>query len=175
MKKPLFSLVVLAAFILGACGQQSPTGKPNQAGTSKNSVSDTLQIKSLIEKDYVQAFENADTAVAARLFVHTADASFIHPRGHEHGWKEIKKNIYQFFGTTFSTRKLTVSNEKITVYGDVAWVEFYWVFDATFKKDGRALQTKGRETEVWRKIANEWHLVHVHYSNMPVTGARKGF
>ena len=33
-------------------------------------------------------------------------------------------------------------------YSDVAWTEFYWVFDATFKNDNSPLQTKGRENQM---------------------------
>lgn len=174
MKKQLFSLALLTTFIFGSCNQQSKVGKMNNMDTPNKTLADTTEIKALIEK-YVKAFENADTILASQLFAHTEEVSFIHPRGHEHGWEEIKNHIYKFFGVTFSTRKLNIFNEKITVYNNVAWVEFYWVFDAAFKKDNSLLQTKGRETEIWRKIENEWHLVHVHYSNMPVTGERKGF
>ena len=69
----------------------------------------------------------------------------------------------------------TALNEKVSVYGDVAWLTFEWVFDATLKVNNQKLQTKGRETQVWRKIKEEWKLVHVHYSNMPVTGQGQGF
>ena len=69
--------------------------------------------------------------------------------------------------TMFKTRDLKSSNEIINVYNDVAWVEFYWVFDASFT-DGKPMQTKGRETQILKKIDNQWRIVHVHYSGMPV-------
>lgn len=37
------------------------------------------------------------------------------------------------------------------------------------------MQTKGCETQIWRKSHNEWKLVHIHYSGMPVTGQDQGF
>jgi len=60
-------------------------------------------------------------------------------------------------------------------YGDSAWAEFYWDFAAKFKKDGSPLTTHGRETQVYRKTADGWRLVHVHYSGMPVVEKEKDF
>jgi ketosteroid isomerase-like protein len=36
-------------------------------------------------------------------------------------------------------------------------------------------ETHGRETQVYRKMADGWRLVHVHYSGMPVAEKEKGF
>ncbi|HTQ66521.1 MAG TPA: nuclear transport factor 2 family protein [Puia sp.] len=144
------------------------------AAFSQINQKDTILIKQLIEK-YAESINNADTVLGSKLFSHSPEVSFIQPRGHQHGWNEIRHQIYDFFGETFSKRKLNIVSEHITVYGDVAWAEFYWVFDATFKKGNFPLQTKGRETQIWRKSENEWHLVHVHYSAMPVMQEAKGF
>ena len=165
MKKTLFYVLFLTGLSLNCCSQNTKVDK---------SKKDTAAIKSRIEQ-YKLAFENADTLLASKLWLHTNEVSFIHPRGHEHGWEEIKNNIYKFFGNNFSKRNLSIFNVKVNVYNDVAWTEFYWVFDATFRKDNSPLQTKGRETEVWKKVSNEWYLVNLHYSNMPVTGQRQRF
>jgi ketosteroid isomerase-like protein len=137
--------------------------------------SDTVQLKSMIEK-YVQSINNAENALLAdEIWEQSEKVAFIHPRGHEKGWETIKKNIYAFFRDTFSIRKLVSFDETYAVYKDTAIVDFYWIFDATFKKDNKPLQTKGRETQVWKKQGKKWRLVHVHYSGMPVTGEREGF
>jgi ketosteroid isomerase-like protein len=78
-------------------------------------------------------------------------------------------------GDTFSERKLTPRDISVHVYGDSGWAEFYWDFAAKFKKDGSPLTTHGRETQVYRKMADGWRLVHVHYSGMPVAEKEKGF
>lgn len=36
------------------------------------------------------------------------------------------------FGAMFSQRNLKSNNETITIYNDMAILEFYWVFDVTF-------------------------------------------
>jgi ketosteroid isomerase-like protein len=137
-------------------------------------LADSVVFKNLINQ-YAKSIEQADTILASKLWAKTDEVSFIHPRGHEQGWSAVKNNVYGMFRTAFTTKKLNCFNEKVAVYGNVAWVEFYWVFDATFKKNNNPLQTKGRETQIWRKINNEWKLVHIHYSNMPVTAAGQGF
>ena len=78
------------------------------------------------------------------------------------------------FAETFVKRDLKTSDERISVYGDAAWAEFYWVFDTTLKDD-TPLQTKGRETQIWKKEGAEWRLIHVHYSGPPVTAPGQGF
>jgi ketosteroid isomerase-like protein len=102
--------------------------------------------------------------------------SFIHPRGHERGWKQVKENFYEkTMGKTFSERKLTVKDVEVKVYGDAAVAVFYWDFVAKLREGGNALKTHGRETQVYYKGPHGWALVHVHYSGMPVTEKRAGF
>lgn len=166
MRGKHFLLLIFASFIFYSFDRPSNAGRVTKTVSLSNVTNDSTEIKSLIEK-YAESISNADTVLASALFAHSNEVSFIHPRGHEQGWAEINNHIYKFFGDFFSERKLSISNEHITVYGDAAWVEFYWVFDGTIKKDNSSLQTKGIETQVWRKTKNEWHLVHVHYSDMP--------
>jgi ketosteroid isomerase-like protein len=133
-------------------------------------------IKGQVAK-YLRAVDDADTNLAAEVWATSPDVSFIHPRGHERGWEQLKTNFYEkTMGEPFSDRKLkVVGNVSVHVYGDTAWVEFYWDFVATFKTDGTPLNTKGRETQVFYKVDGGWRLVHVHYSGMPVGGEREGF
>jgi ketosteroid isomerase-like protein len=140
---------------------------------AQKSIKDENEIKQLIE-DYKVSINNADTILGARVWADVPEVSFIHPRGHEKGWKGVKDNFYGMLRTMFKTRDLKSNNETINIYNDVAWVEFYWVYDATFA-DGKSMQTKGRETQILKKINNQWRIVHVHYSGMPTTGEKQGF
>ena len=136
---------------------------------------DRREIQTLIEK-YAKSVDAADTAVAAQVWSQSPDVSFIHPRGHEHGFDQVKQNVYvRAMGDMFSERKLTITDIAIRVYGDAAWAEFNWDFVARLKKDGSPLNTKGRETQIYRKEPAGWRLVHVHYSGMPISEARQGF
>jgi len=127
----------------------------------------TGEIQRLVAK-YAHSIDTADAALGGEVWSTTPDVTFIHPRGHEHGWEEIQRNIYGFFGRTFSERKLVPRDVSVRVWDDAAIAEFYWVFDAKLKS-GAAIQTKGRESQVYRKFGRRrWALVHVHYSGMPV-------
>jgi ketosteroid isomerase-like protein len=134
------------------------------------------EIKNVIGA-YTRSIDGADTDLAARIWDSSGDVTFIHPRGHERGWEEVKHGFYE--GTMrdrFTARKLQVRDIAIRILGDAALAEFYWTFDATFRDDGSPLETKGRETQVFRRGGPMgWMIVHVHYSTMPVTGNREGF
>jgi ketosteroid isomerase-like protein len=138
------------------------------------SQQDSAIIKSKIEA-YKASIDNADTLLAYQIWAHTPEVSFIQPRGHQHGWNEINSNIYGFFANVFSKRSLTIYNQEINIDDGFAWATFYWTFDANFKAGNKPLQTKWRETQIWKKIDNGWNLVHVHYSSMPVTATGQGF
>lgn len=139
------------------------------------SNTDKRAIETLIN-NYADAIHNL--ALASEVWDTSDKASFIQPRGHQHGWRAINGDFYQkTMGETFSKRRLTIdkSTMRIQVYGDAAWAEFYWTFDATMRKDNSTMQTKGRETQVFRHTKEGWRIVHVHYSGMPVSGEREGF
>jgi Xaa-Pro aminopeptidase len=143
--------------------------------SSAETLADSGAIRNLIEK-YAKSVDDADTTLAAQVWLDSPDVSFIHPLGQEHGFQQIKQNVYlRLMGETFSERKLSIHDVSIHVYGDAAWAEFYWDFAAKFKKDGSPLATHGRETQLYQKEQGRWRLVHVHYSGMPVTGERQGF
>ncbi|HJX97074.1 MAG TPA: DUF4440 domain-containing protein, partial [Candidatus Acidoferrum sp.] len=81
----------------------------------------------------------------------------------------------RLMGETFSERKLTPRDITIHVYGDAAWAEFYWEFNAKFRKNGKPIATHGRETQIYRKMQGNWRIIHVHYSGMPTTQPGQGF
>ena len=128
---------------------------------------DTAKIRTLIAT-YTESVSAADTALAAKIWSTTPDVTFIHPQGEEHGWDQIKSNVYEkLMGGLFSERRLTPSDIQIHTDGNAAWSQFHWVFVAKLRSDGSPVKTEGRETQVYRKIAGEWRIVHVHYSEMP--------
>jgi ketosteroid isomerase-like protein len=174
---------VVAVLAAGAClgvtwpGQLAGTRADGLEGrlAGKADEADGKAIKGLIAK-YAKSIDDADTALAATIWSSSPQVSFIHPRGHERGWKAVKENVYEnLMGKTFSERKLTAKNIEVQVYGDTAVATFYWDFAAKMRGGGPVLKTQGRETQVYHKDEHGWALVHVHYSGMPVTGKREGF
>ena len=139
-------------------------------GASGNKADDakteTDAIRQQIAK-YTAALEAADIDLASQVWQTSAEVSFIHPSGHARGWGEVK-GIYKFFAAAFIDRKLTVRDVAIHVNGKTAWAEFYWHFVAK-SKDGSAVQTDGRETQIYQQSGKRWQLVHVHYSGPAMT------
>jgi ketosteroid isomerase-like protein len=103
--------------------------------------------------------------LAAQVWWDSPDVSFIHPLGHDHGFQQIKQDIYEkIMGGLFSERHLSPRDIAIHVYRDSAVAEFYWDFNAKMKIDGSPVTTHGRETQVYERKDGIWRLVHVHYS-----------
>lgn len=149
--------------------------KDSQKENKETIDTDRQEINELLE-NYKKSINEADTTLAKSFWLTDSRVSFIHPRGHEKGWEGIKKGIYEMFGSRFSKRDLKSYDETITLYEDMAVLEFYWIFDATFAGDNlKPMQTRGRETQVLKKIDEQWQIIHVHYSGMPKTGEREGF
>lgn len=160
----------------GAVKEHGGLGHSPVRGDSSafESESSTEEIKRLIAK-YAKSIDAADTNLAMQVWWDSPEASFIHPLGHEHGFEQIKQNVYKkLMGETFSERKLTPRDITVQVLGDAAVAEFYWDFAAKFRKDGSPITTHGRETQVYRRTPDGWRLVHVHYSGMPVTQSNQG-
>src|SRR5260370_8341357 len=142
---------------------------------SNETPTDIADIRSLIEK-YAKSVDGADTNLAAQVWLDSPNVSFIHPLGHEHGFEQIKQNVYtRLMGETFLERKLSVHDVSIHVFGDAARAEFYWDFAAKFRKDGSPLTTHGRETQLYQREQGRWRLVPLHYSGIPPTRDSRTF
>lgn len=147
---------------------------PLAASAQTASEAETEKIRTIIKK-YEKSVSDADTKIAGEIWLQTNDVYFIHPLGQEHGWEEIKRNVYEkLMGETFSERKLSASDIAIHIYNDAAWTEFSWVFVAKLRGSGSPVRTEGRETQIYRKTEIGWRLVHVHYSGLLVKPKTEG-
>jgi ketosteroid isomerase-like protein len=170
----LITLAFAASYATTATKQAQPS-KTRAAAQTTNAASDVEALRSVIAM-YAKSVDAADTTLASQVWWDSPEVSFIHPLGHEHGFEQIKANVYtRLMGETFSERKLTPRDIAIHVYGDAAWAEFYWDFDAKFRKDDKPITTHGRETQIYRKLPSGWRIIHVHYSGMPATQPGPGF
>lgn len=142
-----------------------PAGAAAQADSGP--AADVLAIHRLIHR-YARAVNTVDADLLAEIWSHSPEVSFISPLGEERGFQAIEKNVFEkVMGGQFSTRDLLVDDVAVHVQGDAAWSEFHWIFHATLRKDGSAVTTRGIETQIYRREAGKWHLVHVHYSEPP--------
>ena len=164
--------LLMAVFLVFSCfaARNSTTDKvpeTHKDAQQDTTSADTTKLRLIIEK-YAESVDKADVALASEIWWNSPMVSFIHPLGHEHGFEQIKENVYRhLMGDTFSERKLTIRDVSLHVHKDVAWAEFHWDFVAKLRKDGSTITTHGRETQIYRKLEGTWRLVHVHYSGVP--------
>ena len=145
-------------------GDAADDSAPHDPAADKNEI--TAQVAR-----YAKSVDDCDLNLAAQVWWDSPEVSFIHPLGHDHGFDEIKQDIYtRIMGGLFSERHLSPHDVVIHLYGDSAVAEFYWDFHATMKKDGSPVTTHGRETQIYERKLGVWRLVHVHYSPMPAAG-----
>ena len=129
----------------------------------------------LLLDQYITSINEVDISLAEQIWSQTGQISFIHPRGHQRGWDEIKNGFYLEAMGPFAKRRLEFRDVSIHILSeDTAWAEFYWDFEAEFP-DGKPLATTGRETQVLKKEADGWKIVHIHYSGPPIEEEGQGF
>ena len=172
MKSLVNNLIIVLAATLVLNSPANSQTEQQKSQSVKTSLSDSTFFNSLVAL-YARSIDQADTLLASDIWAPTAEISFINPAGTEYGWDSVK-NIYKMFKDNFSARKLSFFDVKFAYYGNVSWLTFYWIFDGTLKLNNNPVQTRGRETQIWKKVNGEWRLVHVHYSGMPVTGQDQG-
>jgi ketosteroid isomerase-like protein len=125
---------------------------------------DVEAIRQLIER-YTTAVDTVDLSLLSQIWSHSPGVSFIYPLGEEHGVDAIEQHVFKnVMGGMFSARDLKTYGVAVHVNGKAAWSEFHWVFRATMRTDGSAVTTHGIETQIYRKQAGKWLLIHVHYS-----------
>jgi ketosteroid isomerase-like protein len=155
--------------------------KMNHVLSDKESVVKVLQ-------EYKESINAADADAGSLIWSTSLDVSMIHPNGREKGWDQIRSNMYGMFRRNFIFRNLTSRNERITLHGDVALLEFDWDFEALLKSENmnnsvewgcwdnlssgsdeknRIVKSRGRESMLLRKFGYEWKIVHIHYSGLP--------
>jgi ketosteroid isomerase-like protein len=163
----LGAVMLTGAVFFALAIRERPRVFAAEAPASPDARADIEQIKLAISR-YAKSIDEADVALASRVWSDTAEVSFIHPLGHEHGLEQIKQNVYtRVMGGVFSERKLSPHDISVHVLGEAAWAEFYWDFAAKLRKDGSPVETHGRETQIYHREQGHWRLVHVHYSGMP--------
>jgi len=133
---------------------------------SQATGSDEEQIRAVQHK-YATSIDNADVSLASEIWSQEPGVTFVHPLGTEHGFKQIADHVYiGIMAGLFSKRELILHEPKVHIYDDAAWSEMTWTFHAT-TKDGTAITTEGRETQVYHKEHEVWRIVLVHYSGPP--------
>ena len=153
MKKlvPLMLGIILSVIMLSCTAKQVDV------------EAEKAEISKIIDA-YVKTINDDDLELVNQIWSHGDEVSFIGPSGRYSTYNEIRDNfVHGVFGVNFTKRDLQKEELTITVYGDAAWAEFTWKFDA-IRNDGSPHNTKGRESQFFHKENGQWKLVHIHYS-----------
>lgn len=146
--------------LLVTCGRLPAQTPASDSGPAR----DVAAIHQL-EEQYTRAVDTIDLDGMERIWSHAPEVSFIYPLGEERGYDAIAQNVFtKVMGGMFSARDLRLHDASVHVDGKAAWAEFRWTFHATMRNGGAAVTTRGVETQIYRKEAGQWRLVHVHYS-----------
>ena len=149
---PLTVMLMAVALTMSSCTSEKVNIEAEKAEISK------------IIDAYCKTINDDDLELVNEIWSHGDEVSFIGPSGRYSTYNEIRDNfVHGVFGVNFTKRNLQKEELSITVYGDAAWAEFNWVFDAT-RNDGSPHNTKGRESQFFHKENGQWKLVHIHYS-----------
>jgi hypothetical protein len=133
---------------------------PNEA---KDAEKEALRVAM---QNYFDSVSNLNMGLARKVWAENENISIITPRSHFFGFESIKNDFFLKAFSNFKFRKLNSLAESITVDGNSARIELYWIFDTVNDASVKALN-RGRESLVFEKISGEWKLMHVHYSHVP--------
>ena len=159
MRKIFLPIVALMAIAIASSCSQGNTAPAVSTDDEK------AQISAVVDQ-YISTINNDDTTLVGRIWSHGDEVSFIAPSGRYSTYREIRDSlVHGLFGLNFTERDLRKESLDINVYGDMAWLEFVWAFDAV-RLDGTQHRARGRETQILHKEGDEWKLVHIHYSGL---------
>jgi ketosteroid isomerase-like protein len=111
----------------------------------------------------VKAVNGADDQMLRDLWAEPERISYVNPMQRLRTWGELQGFWQGFLKNSFTRRELTLSNVAIQSIGDAGWAVFDWEFNAT-QTDGKPSQTRGWETQVYRRTDRGWRIAHAHYS-----------
>ncbi|MDD3299714.1 MAG: nuclear transport factor 2 family protein [Bacteroidales bacterium] len=117
--------------------------------------------------DYFRSVSLLDKELARKVWSQREDISLINAMGHFFGFKSIFNDFMIKAFSELKSRNLHSASEVVKIYGNFATVELYWLFDIVTSEE-QAERRSGRETLFLEKTDNEWQIVHVHYSGMPI-------
>ncbi|MDP8928150.1 MAG: nuclear transport factor 2 family protein [Actinomycetota bacterium] len=103
---------------------------------------------------------NGDAAPMADVWAHDAAVSTMHPLGgREVGWNAVRRS-WEGAAQAFEGGSLEVSDLEVSVLGDAAYTTGIEHVDATV--GGKPLRFDIRATNIFRREADEWKIIHHH-------------
>jgi ketosteroid isomerase-like protein len=176
LRRPSFAgLVIVMAILPAGCGKGGGETAAAISSVQSNDAATAAEIRTVLDR-YVKAVTDADENILRELWADPEHVSYVNPMQRLRSWSELQGFWQGFLKNSFTQRELKLSNVAIQAVGDAAWAVFDWEFRAT-QTDGKPSQSRGWETQVYRRTDRGWRLSHAHYSvpaTPPPTGGQAG-
>jgi len=118
--------------------------------------------------DIEAGWENGDGAPFREHFLDFPGSRYIESGGQNEGLDDLVENHVEPEGDVLSGLDLIFSNIETHLEGDFAWALADVEVKATVKKDQRVIHNRGYETFLFRRVDDQWKVVHTHSSSRPV-------
>lgn len=175
MKYFAFIFLLLTGFSLDSYGQKTATApkttakKTATAATAPTSAADEKAVRAAFE-DLLMGIRESNVDGVTGVYWNSPETLFYNNNGSVTvGWEQDRKNREARYPRT-SNVKLDVKNVKVMMLGaGGAVVACQWTQTQAY--DANPESASGRMTLVFRKIGNDWKIVHLHTSpdNPPPT------
>lgn len=108
---------------------------------------------------------NGEKGTMADAWSHSAGVTAMHPiGGRSTGWEEVRDSFDQVAGMA-AEGKIGIEEQSIQVVGDMAYE--LGVEHGEFKMAGKPVSLEHRVTNIYRREAGGWKLVHHHTDTSP--------
>ena len=118
------------------------------------------EVRKASEKFYagLNQMANGDADSLADIWAHDTDVTTMHPvGGREVGWEKVRESWEQV-AKLASDGQITLKDQIIQVAGDMAYE--LGIEQGQFKLAGKQVTIEHRVTNIYRRRAGEWKVVH---------------
>lgn len=155
----VISRIVCAAFVVFFVALLSP-----QFAVADDDNHSLINIIESVERGW----ETADGTPFRQHFLDFEGARYFESGGQNKGLEDLVTHHVEPEGDAFDGFELTFGNVETHIEGDFAWAIVDVELKATVKRDGRKIHNRGHGTFLFRRVEDEWKVVHTHSSSRPV-------
>jgi len=128
---------------------------------------DDAALRAIIEAVRIGWME-ADGTPFRQHFLDFKGARYFEGGGENTGLTDLIEHHVEPEADAFESFSLDFSNVETHIENGFAWVLVDTEIKARLKKDGRVIHNKGRGTYLFRKVDDEWKIVHTNSASRPV-------
>ncbi len=125
------------------------------------------EVRAASERFYaaLNSMANGDASAMAEIWEHGGEVTVQHPiGGRDVGWDQIAES-WQRVAAIASDGRVERRDQRLSVIGDAAFES--GVEQVSVKLGGHPVQTQMRVTNVYRRTADGWKIVHHHTDPSP--------